>query len=116
MAITTPVSAYLDAALQPTAKASDAACTATGTATVTSEVQFAIAEGRVIRSTGKGQTNMTVVVGKPAVPDKVATTRKKKSVAATPTPPAKPSQTLKLTVTSDIESNLSEPKKLLGSS
>jgi YD repeat-containing protein len=113
--ITTPVSAYLDAALQPVAKPSGAASAMTGTAVVTDEINFALAEGRVVRSIGKGVTNMTVAIGKPAVPDAAPGKRRKKGA-----PPvvvvstAKPAQTLKMTVTSDIETYLEDSSKKPG--
>ena len=43
-----------------------------GTAVVTDDINFAIAEGKVVRSVGKGVTSMTVAVGKPVIPDKPA--------------------------------------------
>ena len=109
---TIPVSAYLDAALQPTARATDAACTSNGTAVVTNEINFAIAEGRVIRSIGQGVMNMTVLVGKPTVPEKPA--KRKKGAPAVAAPPAvapKKPQTLKMTVRMDIDTNLVEGSK-----
>ena len=112
--ITTPVSAYLDAALQPTTRQVEAASTMTGTAVVTDDVNFAIAEGRVIRSAGKGVTSMTVAIGKPVIPDKPAPKRRKKGVVQTPpaaTAPAKSGQVLKMTVSTDIQTNLVEPAK-----
>ena len=117
--ITTPVSAYLDAALQPAEKASGAASTMTGTAVVTNDVNFAIAEGRVVKSISKGQTTMSVAIGKPAAPAPAASTKRRRS--GTPTAPApivpaaKPSQVLQMTVRTDMETNLLEqPRKLPG--
>jgi hypothetical protein len=112
--ITTPVNAYLDAALQPVAKPSGAASTMTGTAVVTNDINFAIAEGKVVHSTSKGVTTMNVAIGKPTVPDRPAPTRRKagvKTVAPPAAAPVKTGQTLQMTVHTDIETNLLEPTK-----
>lgn len=114
--ITTPVSAYLDAALQPVDKPSGAASTMTGTAIVTNDVNFAIAEGKVVKSISRGLTTMAVAIGKPTPPAAPAKKRKK---GAAPTPviaPANPAQLYKMSVHTDIETNLVEqPRKLPGS-
>jgi hypothetical protein len=106
--INTPVSAFLDAALQPTTRQAEAASTMNGTAVVTDDINFAIAEGRVLRSVGKGVTTMTVTVGKPVAPDKP---NKRPRKGAAPATPAKAPQVLTMTVHTDIESNLVEPAK-----
>jgi len=113
--ITTPVSAYLDAALQPAEKASGAASTMTGTAVVTDEVDFAIAEGMVVKSVSKGLTTMSVAIGRPTLPDAAPPKKRKKGAApaSVAAPPAKPSQVLQMTVHTDIETNLAEPVKKL---
>lgn len=108
--ITTPVSAYLDAALQPVAKPAGAASTMNGTAVVTDDINFAIAEGRVIKSVSKGVTTMTVAVGKPS-PDAPKLRKRKKGAAAVIAVPAKSAQMLKMVVHTDIETNLVEPSK-----
>jgi len=111
--ITTPVNAYLDAALQPVAKPSGAASTMTGTAVVTDDINFAIAEGRVVRSSSKGVTTMSVAIGKPTIPAAPAKTKRKSGAKAAPAPtaPVKTGQTLQMTVRTDIETNLVEPAK-----
>ena len=114
--ITTPVTAYLDAALQPVAKAGAAAATMTGTAVVTDEINFAIAEGRVVRSVSKGLTTLSVAVGRPVAPESPSRKRRKKGAPAPAEPPARPGQTLKMTTRTEIETRLVEPtKKLPGS-
>jgi hypothetical protein len=114
--MTTPVSAYLDAALQPVAKPSGAASAMTGTASVVNEINFAIPEGRVIRSSSKGTTAMTVTIGKPVAPEAPPKRRKKGTApAAVPVTQPKGGQALKMTVHTDILTNLVEPaKKPLG--
>ena len=110
--ITTPVNAYLDAALQPTTQQAEAASTMNGTALVTNDINFAIAEGEVVRSVGKGVTTMTVAVGKPTIPDKPTAKRAKKGGAPAPAAAAaKPAQMLRMIVRTDIETNLVEPAK-----
>ncbi len=113
--ISTPVSAYLDAALQPTQKASAAVSAMTGTALVTDEVDFAIAEGRVVRSVSRGVTTMNVAIGKPMLPhtaEPVRARRKINGAASTAPPTPQTGQALKVTVHTEIETNLVEtPKK-----
>jgi hypothetical protein len=112
--ITTPVTAYLDAALQPVAKPSGAASSMTGSAVVTDDVNFAIADGRVIRSVSKGVTTMNVAIGRPTPPVKPAAAKRKpgaKPAAPPPVVPVKAGQTLQMTVHTDIETTLVEPTK-----
>lgn len=80
-----------------------------GNAVVTDEINFAIAEGKVIRSVSKGSTEMTVSVGKPLTPAKPPS--KKKGSAVVPVAASTPAQILKMTVRTDIETNIVEPGK-----
>ena len=114
--ITTPVSAYLDAALQPAPKGAVTATKMTGTAVVTDDVNFALAEGRVIRSVSKGVTNMAVSIGKQPIQDPTPAKKRKKGAAQPAKTPAPPVPSLKMTVHSDMETNLLEPgRKVPGS-
>jgi|SRR5579872_5870261 len=110
LVVTTPVKGYLDAALQPTDRPADAASTMTGTSVVTDDIDFAVAEGLVVRSSSRGITTMSVAIGKPTPP--AATPKRKKGAAPAPAAlPAKPSQILTMTVRSDLETELIEPGK-----
>ena len=90
----------------------------TGTAVVTNDVNFAIAEGKVVKSISKGLTTMSVAIGKPAAPVAAPPKRRRPGSAPTgapapATPPAKPSQVLQMTVHTDMETNLLEQARKL---
>lgn len=107
----TPILAYVDAAVQPTLRAESAAGTFKGAVTVTDDIDFAITEGRVIRASSRSNMEVSLFVGKPTPPARPGKGRK----SAAPVPPASPPQpAMKMAVRTEVDSTLLEEKRVPG--
>jgi hypothetical protein len=95
-----PVNAMLDINLKPTRQAAKAQSTANGTVSMTFDTNFAIAEGKVIRSAGNGNASLSIHMRQPA-----SKPANGKPGAARPDPLP---QALNLTVKTTIGTNLIE--------